>query len=240
MTTSNLKGKTVVIIGGSIGIGLAVGKGAQAEGAKVILASSTPAKLEGAVAELGGAGRGIVVDVTDEAAVARFFDEVGAFDHLVYTAGDSGHLPPRPVTELDLAEAEGVFSIRFWCALAAIKHGCRHIAPDGSIILTDGTIAHRPIRGQFVGSAMLGAVEHLVAGLAFDLAPIRVNGVCPGLIGGHRTATIPEERLKAAIASLPMKRMGKPDECAEAYLYLMRAGYTTGQVVRVDGGSSLI
>ncbi|MGH6909769.1 MAG: SDR family oxidoreductase [Phenylobacterium sp.] len=236
--TSNLNGKTVVIVGGSIGIGLAVGKEAQAQGARVILVSSTQSKLDGAVAELGGSGRGLVLDVTDESTLPAFFQKVGPFDHLVFTAGDTAP-PASTIADLDLKAAEGVFKLRFWGALAAIKHALPTLAGDGSIILTDGVVAHRPVKGRAVSSAMLGAVEHLVRSLAVDLAPIRVNGVCPGLIWGERAKSFAPEQLEARFARLPLHRAGEPAECAEAYLYLMRGGYTTGQVLTVDGGSSL-
>ncbi|MGH6966424.1 MAG: SDR family oxidoreductase [Phenylobacterium sp.] len=240
MAMSKLNGKVVVIIGGSAGIGFAVARAAHAEGAAVIIASSTDAKVAEAVTEMGGQIRGHVLDVTDEAAVEKFFAKVGKFDHLVFTAGDAGYLPPVPVTELDLTALKDLFKVRFWNALAAVKHGARQIAPDGSITLTDGMFAHRPMKGAAVSTAMLGAVEYLVKGLAFDLAPIRVNTVCPGLTMTDRTKGFPADMLKARAASLPMKRIGEPEDCAEAYLYAMRAGYTTGQVLRVDGGSSLI
>ncbi|MGH6911504.1 MAG: SDR family oxidoreductase, partial [Phenylobacterium sp.] len=225
--TSKLNGKVVVIIGGSAGIGLAVAQGAQAEGARVIIASSSTAKVDAAARQLGGGVTGHQLDVTDEAAVGAFFEKVGPFDHLVFTAGDAGYRPPVPITEVDLDALKDVFSIRFWCALAAIKHGARQIAPDGSITLTDGMFAHRPMKGAAVSTAMLGAVEYLVKGLAFDLAPIRVNTVCPGLTMTDRTKGFPADMLKARAASLPMKRIGEPEDCAEAYLYAMRAGYTT-------------
>jgi NAD(P)-dependent dehydrogenase (short-subunit alcohol dehydrogenase family) len=240
MATSKLNGKTVVVIGGTAGIGFAVAKGAHAEGAAVIVASSSDAKVSEAVTEMGGQIRGHVLDVTDEASVAAFFEKIGPFDHLVFAAGDSGYVPPAPIGELNLDALKGLFTVRFWSALAAIKYGARQIAADGSITLTDGMFAHRPMKGAAVATAMLGAVEYLVKGLAFDMAPIRVNTVCPGLTMTDRTKVFPEEMLKARAASLPMKRIGQPDDVAEAYLYLMRGGYTTGQVLRVDGGSSLI
>ena len=86
---------------------------------------------------------------------------------------------------------------------------------------------------------MAGAIEHLVAGLAVDLAPVRVNAVCPGLIATEVLAAMPAERITAITARQAVPRAGMPDEAAEAYLYSMRGTYTTGQVIRVDGGMSL-
>jgi len=91
---------------------------------------------------------------------------------------------------------------------------------------------------------MAGAVEHLTRGLAVDLAPIRVNAVCPGAIRTDVWNVIPaeqrEERIQRMTGRLPVARIGEPNEVAEAYLYLMRGGYTTGQVLRVDGGQTAI
>jgi NAD(P)-dependent dehydrogenase (short-subunit alcohol dehydrogenase family) len=184
------------------------------------------------------------VDVKDEAQVAAFFSRVGSFDHLVYTAGDwSGAMGGGTLDTLDLARADGVFAVRFWGALAAAKHAHKQMRADGSITLTDGMVAHRPRKGAAVSTAMAGAIEHLVRGLAVDLAPIRVNAVCPGYIATDIWAAMPEEMRKARLKvteRYPVPRAGEPGEAAEAYLYLMRGGYTTGQVLYVDGGMGLV
>src|SRR4029079_2836333 len=132
-----------------------------------------------------------------------------------------------------------LFNVRFWGAVAAVKYGHQSMPPDGSITLTDGTVAHRPRKGAPLSTSMAGAVEHLGVGLAVDLAPIRVNVVCPGLVMTEVWAGVPEEQMKKLTARQPIPRGGGPNEVAEAYLYLMRAGFTTGQVLRVDGGSGL-
>jgi NAD(P)-dependent dehydrogenase (short-subunit alcohol dehydrogenase family) len=132
--------------------------------------------------------------------------------------------------------------VRFWGALAVAKHGARRLPPGGSITLTNGMAAHRPQKGLAVATAMAGAVEHLVLGLAVELAPIRVNGVCPGAIRTEAWDEVPEafRRVQeAALARRLLPRAGEPAEAAEAYIYLMRGGYTTGQVLRVEGGWGL-
>ena len=182
---------------------------------------------------------GVAVDVTDEGQVAALFERVGPFDHLVYTAGDWGPMAGGRLVDLDLERAGQVFAVRFWGALAAAKHAHASIVPGGSITLTDGLIAHRPRPGAAVNTAMAGAIEHLVTGLAVELAPVRVNGVCPGLIATEVLAAMPAERITTMTARQAVPRAGSPDEAAEAYLYLMRGTYTTGQVIRVDGGMSL-
>jgi NAD(P)-dependent dehydrogenase (short-subunit alcohol dehydrogenase family) len=235
-----LSGSKVVVIGGTSGIGRAVAARCAALGADIVVASSTQAKVDAARDDLPAGVIAAVVDVTDESGIAGLFEEVGTFDHLVYTAGDWEPLRTGArVGELDLGRAVDVFAVRFWGALTAAKHAHASIVPGGSITLTDGLIAHRPRPGAVVNTAMAGAIEHLVTALAVELAPVRVNGVCPGLIATDALAAIPPERITTMTARQAVPRAGTPDEVAEAYLYLIRGTYTTGQVLRVDGGMSL-
>jgi NAD(P)-dependent dehydrogenase (short-subunit alcohol dehydrogenase family) len=231
----------VLVIGGSSGIGFAVARSALAQGARVTIASSHAQRVDDAVARLGG-GEGVRLDVTDEDAVRDFFAASAPFYHIVFTAADWAEVDHKPFAEIDLAAQAGLFGVRFWGALAVAKHGARAMPPGGSITLTNGMAAHRPQKGLAVATAMAGAVEHLVMGLAVELAPVRVNGVCPGAIRTEAWDELPaafrrfqEERLAGQL----IPRVGELDEAAAAYLYLMRAGYTTGQTLRVEGGWSL-
>jgi NAD(P)-dependent dehydrogenase (short-subunit alcohol dehydrogenase family) len=239
-----LDGKRIVIIGGSSGIGLAVAKGAIAEGAEVVVGSSQAGNVETATRQLGNRASGHAINVRDEDTVAAFFGQAGAFDHLVFTAGDWGGRGPRVMTETDFAKAADLYAVRHWGALATIKFGLPQMREGGSITLTNGMIAHRPRKGTALSTAMAGGIEHLTRGLAVDLAPIRVNAVCPGAIRTEVWNSIPaetrEERFREMSARLPIARIGEPNEVAEAYLYLMKAGYTTGQVLLVDGGGSVV
>lgn len=239
-TGMSLEAKRVVVIGGASGIGFAVAELARAQGAAVVIASSNPANVDAAVERLPGA-TGATVDLRDEASVAGFFSALGAFDHLAITAGDWDTPFFVSTRDLDLDQARAGLAVRFWGVLAAAKHGCRAIAQDGSITLTSGMLSHRPMKGAPLVTAVGGAVEHLTRGLAMDLAPVRVNAVCPGLIlTDHVKQTMPEAMLQAFVASLPAPRCGSPEEAAKAYVYLMLNGYATGQILPVDGGGLLI
>jgi NAD(P)-dependent dehydrogenase (short-subunit alcohol dehydrogenase family) len=236
-----LAGQQVLVIGGSSGIGFAVAKAARAGGAEVTIASSNRKKLDDALERLGG-GQGTSLDVTSEAAVASFFESSGPVDHIVFTAADWGPVDQHEFAETDLEQAAQLFEVRFWGGLRVVKHGARHVPPGGSITLTNGMAAHRPDKGMATSAAMAGAVEHLVLGLAVELAPVRVNAVCPGAIHTEAFDAVPpefREFQEARLSGQLLPRVGTPAECAEAYLYLMRGTYTTGQVLRVDGGWTL-
>jgi NAD(P)-dependent dehydrogenase (short-subunit alcohol dehydrogenase family) len=236
-----LEGRRILVIGGSSGIGFAVARAALEDGARVTLASSSADKLRGAVGRLPGAD-GACLDVTDERAVQSHFAACGMLDHIVFTAADWGQVNHSSFADIDLTAAATIFSVRVWGAAAVAKHAAECIHPGGSMTFTNGMAAHRPQKGLAVATAMAGAVEHLVLGLAVELAPIRVNGVCPGAIRTEAWDEVPAEFRKvqeARLAGQLVPRVGETSEAAEAYLYLMRGTYTTGQILRVEGGWSL-
>jgi NAD(P)-dependent dehydrogenase (short-subunit alcohol dehydrogenase family) len=236
---AKLGGARVVVIGGASGVGFAVAAAAMEAGAEVIVASSQAARIEAAAKKLGQGTRGQTVDVRNEASVAGFFDGVGAFNHLVFTAGDWGHMFAS-TRDLDVEASKARLEVRFWGAARAAKHALRHIAKDGSITLTGGMLAHRPMLGTPLTTASAHSTEGLAVGLARDLAPIRVNAVCLGLIMSEQVQNMGAAMIERFTANLPLPRGGTVEEAAEAYLYLMRATYVTGQIVRVDGGGSLV
>jgi NAD(P)-dependent dehydrogenase (short-subunit alcohol dehydrogenase family) len=240
MAVPTLRDRRVVVIGGSSGIGFAVAEAALAEGAQVVIGSSRADKVEAAIAKLGDGASGAAVDVRDEASVQAFFAGVGPFDHLAYTAGDWDRAPAGAVAELDFAAAAAGAEVRFWGALRAVKHALPHLSAKGSVTLTDGVRTHKPGKGMPLASAFGAAIEHLAKGLAVDLAPRRFNTVCPGVIHTEVWANTPAERLAKMTAGLPVPQAGDPGDVAQAYIYLMKGGYTTGQVLIVDGGLMLI
>jgi NAD(P)-dependent dehydrogenase (short-subunit alcohol dehydrogenase family) len=241
---AKLDGAKVVVIGGASGVGFAVAAAALEAGADVVVGSSQTPRIEAAARKLGQiakgkAAQGLTVDVKDEASVAAFFEAAGPFDHLVFTAGDWGHMF-GPTRDLDVEASKARMEVRFWGAARAAKYAIRQIAKDGSITLTGGMLAHRPMPGMPLVTASANTTEGLAMGLARDLAPIRVNAVCLGLIISEQVQTMGEATIKGFTANLPLPRGGTVEEAAEAYLYLMKASYVTGQVVRVDGGGSLV
>lgn len=240
MPVPTLRGQRIVVIGGSSGIGFSVAEAALAEGAEVIIGSSKAANVDAAVARLGKGASGFAVNVREESDIEAFFGKIGAFDHLAYTAGDWDRAQTGPVAQMDFVAAAAGADVRFWGALKAVKHALAHISKTGSVTLTDGVRTHRPSKGMPLSSAYGAAIEHLAKGLAVDLAPLRVNAVCPGLILTEAWSNMPTERLLKMAERLPIPRAGDPAEVAQAYTYLMKGGYTTGQVLIVDGGVMLV
>jgi NAD(P)-dependent dehydrogenase (short-subunit alcohol dehydrogenase family) len=238
----SLLGQRIVIIGGTSGFGLATAKAASAEDASVIVASSKKVNVDRALTELPTGAEGHVLDITQESAVREFFSAVGAFDHLVVTAGES--LDLGEFTVLDLERARRFFETRFWGSIAAAKHAARRISPAGSIILTNGIIGLRPQKGWVVAAAITGAVEAVTRALAVELAPIRVNLVCAGIVRTDLWRDMPEEEREDLFQKvgqgLPLGRVGEPEDIAEAYLYLMRERFSTGAMIVVDGGGILV
>jgi len=238
----DLEGKHVVIFGGSSGMGLATADGAAAAGARVTIASSDQGRLDAALASLPGGCDGVVVDARSEESVAGALARIGELDHLVYTAGD--RVIPRPLDEVSLDDARRLFDVRFWGAVAAVRHAAPRIRAGGSIVLTSGTIAVRPSARAALMAAGAAAIEGLTRGLAVELAPVRVNAVRPGAVHTPMWDAAPEPQRSALLGALAertiTKTVGDPGQIAAAHLYLMGNSFVTGTVLTVDGGAVLL
>ena len=238
----SLSGTRVVILGGTSGLGYAVAEGAIRQGASVVVASKRAERVHAATASLGQHAEGHAVDLSSETSIKDFFGLIGPFDHLVYTAGDS--LLVGALDTIDVAAARDFFGVRVWGAFAAVKYGAPLIRDGGSVVLTTGAAGRRPQRGWTVTAALCTAMEGLTRALAVELAPVRVNLVCPGVVRTPLWSGMPDDEREAMYqhigSVLPVGRVGTPEDVAEAYLYLMRERYSTGQIVVVDGGHVLV
>jgi NAD(P)-dependent dehydrogenase (short-subunit alcohol dehydrogenase family) len=237
-----LQNQRIVIIGGSSGIGLATAQAAACAGARLVIASSRQASIDRALAALPANCEGRVLDLVDEAAIRTLFTTLGAFDHLVYTAGENIRLGLLSAT--DIPEAQQFWRVRYWGALMAAKYGSPHLNKGGSITLTSGLAGSRPHVGWTVASSICGAMEGLTRALAVELAPVRVNIICPGVVKTPLWDSLPEADRAALYRQMDEKLLvghaGESGEVAEAYLYCMRQTYGTGQTIIVDGGGALI
>ncbi|MDB4875551.1 MAG: short-chain dehydrogenase [Gemmatimonadetes bacterium] len=243
----SLEGKRVVVLGGTSGLGLAAAKAAATDGANVVVASSRQASVDAALRELESLGShasvdGHVVNLANEAEVRGFFESTGDFDHLIYTAGEAIRLGELAST--DLAKARDYFDVRLWGALAAVKYAAPHIARGGSVVLTTGIAGQRPQRGWALGAMICNAIEGLTRAMAMELAPVRVNAVCPGVVRTPLWREMSDGERDAMFrnvgAALPVGRAGEAEDIAEAYMFLMRERYATGHVLVVDGGGLLV
>jgi NAD(P)-dependent dehydrogenase (short-subunit alcohol dehydrogenase family) len=239
---SGLRNKKVVVLGGSSGIGLAVAQQASAQGAELVIVSSNAQRNQEAAKSLSGKAEGFTLDLMDERAIQEFFEKLGSFDHLIFTAGDTLHIGELAVT--DLKNARRAFELRYWAALAAVKYGGPHIRPGGSVVLTTGIAGQRPFKGWVIAASVCGTVEALTRALAVELAPLRVNTVSPGVVRTNLWQNMTVEERDAMYESIGKKllvgRAGESHDIAQVYLYLMQEGYSTGQIIVVDGGAVLV
>jgi NAD(P)-dependent dehydrogenase (short-subunit alcohol dehydrogenase family) len=237
-----LSEKRIVVLGGSSGIGLSVAQQAVAQGATAVIASSNAFRVKQAVATLDGKAEGHTLDLSKERDVQNFFQKIGEFDHLVFTAGDTLQLNMLEAT--DLTKAQHAFELRYWAALAAVKYAVPHIRKDGSIVLTTGIASQRPQKGWAIAASVCGTIEALTRALAVELAPIRVNAVAPGVVRTNlwqsMSADEREHLFESVGNALPVGRVGEPYDIAQAYLFLMQERFSTGQTVVVDGGTVLV
>ncbi len=232
--------KKIVVIGGSSGMGFATARMAAAEGAEVVIASRSQEKLQKARAQIQGVVEALTVNVTDEASVKAFFDKVGEFDHLT-TPGSEAAM--GSFLELDTAKARAAFDSKFWGQYNAARYGAPMIRAGGSITFFAGIWSQRPVPGSSVVTAINSAIEGLGRALAMELAPVRVNTVSPGIIDTPIWSGMPSEMKEAMFKdiadSLPVKRVGRPEEIAQVVLCLMSNGFATGNTLYIDGGATL-
>lgn len=233
--TSSLNGKTVIVIGGSSGIGAAVAKAAAARGAQVVLAGRR------LVSGVENGLRSEPVDVTDAASLQSLYETVGRFDHLVYTSGPS--VRAKTLIETDLSEAQENFNVKLWGSLRAIQLALPFLSEHGSISLTSGQLGRKSVAGQFIKTGINAATEALVKQLAKELAPRRVNAISPGVIDTPAYAGLADDQRLAMFAkaggALPVGRVGQAEEVAAGYVLVMENGFMTGAVIDIDGGGLL-
>lgn len=243
MTSNILRNKKVIIIGGASGIGLAVAQAAAHEGAGIVIASHRQEGVDQALKSLPQGASGRLLDVRDAEAVHACLDAIGVYDHLVFTAGDAFMM--KKLEELTVDEAHAFFDIRYWGAFAAAKYGSIHIRKGGSMVFTSGGVSIRPSAGTVCGASVTAGIEAMTRALAVELAPqkIRVNAVRPGPVRTplwDKTVPNPQEFIEGYGKQLLVGRAAEPEELAQAYLFLMKSGFTTGDTLTVDGGSVLV
>src|SRR5690242_4368145 len=232
-----LKGKKVVVVGGSSGIGLSTAELAKREGADVIVASRSAAKLDPIAERLNAIA--IPADVTDDKSVANLFKSSGPVDHVIVTAAQLRSGPFRTVA---MEDVRSTFEGKFWGAWRVAR--AAEFRSGGSLTLVSGFLSVRPRPNSAIVSAANGALESLARALALELAPVRVNAVSPGVIDTPIRAAMPEEArrdmLAKTAAALPVGRVGAGEDIARQILGFMANGFATGSIVYIDGGALVI
>jgi NAD(P)-dependent dehydrogenase (short-subunit alcohol dehydrogenase family) len=238
-----LRDQRVVVIGGSSGMGLATARAAAAAGARVVIAARDEAKLARAAAEAGAGVEPRRLDITDEAAVAAFFAASGPIDHLVVSAHASSVVTGAITTlaNMTMEAARAFMETKFWGPFVAAKYGQHRLTPNGSIVLFSGAAGTRKALPNHTAiGAVNGAVEAFARQLAKEIAPKRVNVIAAGLVRTPAYDGLSDEARAGMYASYAdtalVGRVGRPEDIAQAAVYLMGNSYVTGQVHEIDGG----
>jgi len=236
-----LLGQTVVVIGGSAGIGLETARRARAEGAKLILTGRSPERLQRAASELDALSTA-AFDATDPAPLERFFRDLPTtIDHVMVTAG-------RPyygrLVDMDFAHARRALDARLLLVLQVARHAAHKVRPGGTLLFMGGTGGRRPGIGLGIVSTVTAALPALIANLALELAPVRVNLIAAGFVDTPLSASLLgdklENRRNQLRATLPIRRVVGPADVAALAVHLMTNTALTGATYDVDGGQQLV
>jgi NAD(P)-dependent dehydrogenase (short-subunit alcohol dehydrogenase family) len=239
--SATLLGQTVVVIGGSSGIGLETARLARSHGADVVLAARRADRLEAAAAEVG-ARQTAAFDATDLSALERFFAELPSpVDHVLFT-GSGPYYAALEDIDFDTARRDVVN--RMLVTLAIARYGGARMRPPGTQLFIGGTGGRRPAIGFSIISAMTAAMPPLIANLALELAPIRVNLIAAGFVDTPLSASLLGDQLEARReelrATLPIGRVVGPADVAELAVHLMTNTALTGATYDIDGGQQLL
>jgi NAD(P)-dependent dehydrogenase (short-subunit alcohol dehydrogenase family) len=235
-----LSGQTVVVIGGSAGIGLETARRARAEGAEVILAARNPDRLEQAARDVG-AQRTAAFDVNDAAALESFFRDLPAIDHVMLTGPG-----PRygPLLEMDAAEVRDVLSDHVALALAVARNAVGKMKPGGTLLFMGGTGGRRIDHRLGIAAAGTAALPPFVATLALEVAPVRANLIAPGFVDTPLSASLLgdqlEERRKELRETLPIGRVVGAADVAALAVHIMSNTALTGATFDIDGGQQFV
>jgi NAD(P)-dependent dehydrogenase (short-subunit alcohol dehydrogenase family) len=236
---TELAGQTVVVIGGSSGIGLETARRAREQGADVIITGRDPDRLYRAGLELGASIAAF--DATDFDRLGRFFDELrGPIDHLLLSGGGPYY---APFAEIDFDKARRNLDAHFWLPLQLARLAIDKVRAGGTLLLIGGTGGRRPAAGPLI-AAVTAALPAMTKSLALELAPIRVNLIAPGFVDTPLSATLLANQLDARReqlrTTLPIRRVVGPADVAVLAVDVMTNTAITGATVGIDGGQQLV
>jgi NAD(P)-dependent dehydrogenase (short-subunit alcohol dehydrogenase family) len=236
-----LAGQIVVVIGGSAGIGLETARRARAEGAKLILASRNPERLEHAARDLGALSSA-AFDATDFERLGRFFDELPTpIDHVLVTG-------PGPyyasLAEFDMDKARRDVEAHLLLPVQVARSAASKVRPGGTLLFMGGTGGRRTAKGFALIGALTAAMPAMTRNLALELAPVRVNLIAAGFVDTPLSASLLGDQLDARREqlrkTLPIGRVVGPADIAALAVHLMTNTAVTGATYDIDGGQQLV
>jgi NAD(P)-dependent dehydrogenase (short-subunit alcohol dehydrogenase family) len=238
---SALAEQTVVLIGGSSGIGLETARLARAEGADVILTGRNAERLEAAAREVGAVGAA-AFDATDPGRLTEFLDGLPApIDHVLVTAGSPYY---APLAEFDFARGQDEVDAHLWLPMRLARAAPAHMRPGGSLVFMGGTGGRRPAVGLALPGTLTVGQPALIANLALEIAPVRVNLIAAGFVDTPLSASLLGDALEARReqlrATLPIGRVVGPADVAALAVHLMANTALTGATYDIDGGQQLL
>jgi NAD(P)-dependent dehydrogenase (short-subunit alcohol dehydrogenase family) len=235
-----LAGQTVVLIGGSAGIGLETARRARSEGADVVLVGRDPDKLRQAADDVG-AQHTAALDATDGAALRGFFDGLDRVDHVLVTAGRPHYVPLLEMTADQVHESLGDHVVM---ALDVARSAAPKMPPGGTLILMGGTGGRKVQKGLGLFAAATAVLPPFTATLALELAPVRVNLIAAGFVDTPLSASLLGTGLDARRdelrATLPIGRVVGPADVAALAVHLMTNTALTGATFDIDGGQQFV
>jgi NAD(P)-dependent dehydrogenase (short-subunit alcohol dehydrogenase family) len=235
-----LLGQTVVVIGGSAGIGLETARRARAEGADVILTARDPDRLQRAGLELGA--RVTAFDATDFQRLGKFFDELPRpIDHVLVTGPGPYY---APLAQFDFDAARRDLEAHILLPLQIARNAADKVRPGGTLLFIGGTGARHPAVGMALVSALTAAGPAMTRNLALELAPVRVNLIAAGFVDTPLSAALLGDKLNARRehlrTTLPIRRVVGPADVAALAVHLMTNTAVTGATFDIDGGQQLV
>jgi NAD(P)-dependent dehydrogenase (short-subunit alcohol dehydrogenase family) len=236
-----LQDQTVVVIGGSAGIGLETARLARAEGAGVILTGRDPDRLKNAAAEIGAAGTA-AFDANDSAALEAFFAGLDRpIDHVMVTAGGPYY---AALTDMDFDEARHALQAHPMLMAGVARYTIGRVRPGGTLLFMGGTGGRNPRLAVGLMAAMTAALPALTASLAIEIAPVRINLIAAGFVDTPLSASLLGDNLDARRAelreTLPIRRVVQPEDVAALAVHIMTNTALTGATYDIDGGQQLV
>jgi NAD(P)-dependent dehydrogenase (short-subunit alcohol dehydrogenase family) len=236
-----LAGQTVVVIGGSAGVGLETARLAHAEGANLVLTARNPGPLQRVASELTTAST-VAFDATDFERLAQFFDELPTpIDHMLLTGPGPYY---APLADFDFEKARRAIEAHLFLPLQVARYAVNKVRPGGTLLFMGGTGGRRTAKGFALISALTAAMPAMTKNLALELAPVRVNLIAAGFVDTPLSASLLGDQLDARReqlrTTLPIRRVVGPADIAALAVHLMTNTAVTGATYDIDGGQQVV